>query len=140
MKHEKIIWYAIALQLITGVSLLLHGEALNTAALSPFYQYASPTGVGLTHIGAASLAVYALRSDKKYPQAVPWLLVPQQLLLLMSGVIALTLSVQGHYADGVVRPFFFIFTDQLPAMLLAVFYTATIILTLRNRWRSNLQP
>ena len=136
MKTDYIIWYAIALHLITGFSLLIHGGELRTAALSPFYDYLPSQGVGVALVSIALLSLYAIA--KLNTKMSTMFLVPQQLLILMSGVIAFNLSTQGEYADGVQRPFFFIFTDQLPVMLLAVFYTMSIIRSLRKQWQSNL--
>lgn len=133
MRHEPIIWYAIILYFITGVSLLLHGSELNTATLSPFYQYLPSWGIGVLFIAISLLSTLAvLNEDKKHWAAM--LLIPQQLLILMSGVISLSLALQGQYADGVIRPFFFIFTDQLPPILLAFFFTWSLIYSTKTKW------
>lgn len=134
MKKEPIIWYVILIHLIWGISLILYREEIRTTSLSPFYNYLSPLGIGILFVIIALLASYAVFEDEKYPKISHMLLIPQQLLVLMSGVVAIQLSIQGHYADGVIRPSMFIFNDQLPFILLTIFYTASLIHSLRNGW------
>lgn len=54
-------------------------------------------------------------------------LVPQQILLLVSGGGSLRAIVESSYADGVLRPTAFIFADQMPVVLLAVIHTCALL-------------
>lgn len=121
--YRMIVWYATVLQAVTGVLILLYGSKLQTATLSPLNDYfdAWPT-VGVLLLISAGLAVMVLTRDKS-----ALLLLPQQVIVLIQGAIALQLAGAGHYGDGTVRPSLFILADQLPAIVLAAFYTVALI-------------
>ena len=55
-----------------------------------------------------------------------WLL-PQQILMLLSAISCVQAILLQQYADGVVRPFAFLLTDQLPMVLFAVIHTITLL-------------
>jgi hypothetical protein len=59
--------------------------------------------------------------------AMSLMLIPQQTLLLMSAGAGVYAAVVRHYADGVIRPWPFILSDQLPVILLAVLYTVAVL-------------
>jgi hypothetical protein len=59
--------------------------------------------------------------------AMAGLLIPQQFLLLMSAGAGVWAAVQEKYADGVVRGWPFILSDQLPSILLALLYTVAVV-------------
>ena len=127
MRHKLIVWYAIIYHLIVGISVLISRQSLNTATLTTFNSWFPKNVVGVLLVTVALLATLGItiRNRKTIISAI--LLIPQQLLILLSGFLALSLALAQHYGDGVPRPFFFIFTDQFPAMLLAVFYTYAIV-------------
>ena len=50
------------------------------------------------------------------------LLMPQQLLLLLTSVSGISSAFNQQYIDGVGRPGLFIFADQLPIILLGIMY------------------
>lgn len=59
--------------------------------------------------------------------------LPQQTLVSMTFVSSFEAVAAGQYADGVVRSFSFILSDQLPSMLIAVFHTVAVILLSKAR-------
>lgn len=118
-----------------GISLLAAGEPLRTAALSPFADISSVL-LGLTFLLVAVGAILGLlvwsRNGNLALSGI--LLLPQSLMILLSGLTALRLALGGAYADGVERSFWFIFVDQLPVIMLMVFHTHAISrLLLRRR-------
>jgi hypothetical protein len=60
-------------------------------------------------------------------QAMGLMLIPQQATLVMSAGAGAYAAMVGHYADGVLRPWPFILSDQLPVILTAVLYTVAVI-------------
>jgi hypothetical protein len=74
---------------------------------------------------AALTFLYTKRT--KSNATVSALLVPQQLLLFLSAGAGLWATIRESYADGVIRDWAFILTDQLPVILLAVLYTVVVL-------------
>lgn len=54
------------------------------------------------------------------------LMLPQQLLLVSTGISILRAVAMGSYADGVQRASLFILADQWPALVMVVFHTIAI--------------
>lgn len=55
------------------------------------------------------------------------LLIPQQILLFFSAGAGVLATVRETYADGVVRGWPFILSDQLPVILTALLYTVAVL-------------
>jgi hypothetical protein len=69
------------------------------------------------------------------PIIVVGLMLPQQTLLVISGIGAARASYLGAFPDGVIRSHEFILSDQAPAVLAVVTHTCAIFLaTLRLVW------
>lgn len=121
-KNNLIFYYATAFHLITGLILILNGERLYTSALTPFYTYLTvyPTVAILLLVSS----LLALRGIKKNCLI---LFIPQLMVVMFMAIYAFSFALQGSYPDGTVRNFYFIFIDQLPSLLLAVFYTYSFI-------------
>lgn len=67
------------------------------------------------------------------PAYLALLLIPQQILLVVSAAGGITAALRGHYADGVARPWQFILGDQLPVILIALLYTTAILVIAARR-------
>lgn len=124
-KPQLIIIYAILLQLITALFIIWSDDPIRVARLDVFYNLFPNygTGVALMLVGVI-MAVVGLtrkRSDYKF-----LLFLPQFAFLLLTAGSALYHVIQGHYADGVIRPWYFIFVDQLPSFIAATLYTFAI--------------
>lgn len=66
-------------------------------------------------------------------------LLPQQIVLWLSALSIVAAIVAAQYGDGVLRPRPFIFLDQLPVLLLCLFYTAAVLEpAARIFWREKL--
>lgn len=117
--------YAILLQGITGILLLLSPDSIQVARLGVF-NYIFPTILGaILMISAAILAAIGLFYKKRVKK---WYLFffPSLFFLILSTVSALIYIVEGQYADGTVRPSIFILVDQLPALLSGGLYLLAI--------------
>lgn len=137
MRNLWIIWYAILLHLIWGAILLLSPEPVNT---TPIYTISllipSQHLMGLALLASGTCMIIAcmhLAPHRPSLKALPFLL-PQQFLLLLTTVGALTAAMTGTYADGVMRSPFFIFADQLPAILAGTLHTASIVRFFTHKW------
>jgi hypothetical protein len=84
----------------------------------------------------SALSIYAMHNRTLPVKFAAALLIPQQLLLLITFLGALIAAITGHYADGyspnVPDPWAFISTDQVWRILIAPFYTAAIFA--RSTW------
>ena len=116
--------YAITLHLVWAFILLFDDAATNATAVHALFRYIHPTLFLSYVIGAAAFAaLLALFSEK------PWiviLLLPQQILLMMSAAGAIEAIWLAQFADGVIRPRAFIAADQFYSILAAVGHTAAI--------------
>lgn len=66
--------------------------------------------------------------------------LPQQLLLMVSAGGSLLAVLLGQYADGVPRPWAFIFADQLPAVLAALCHSGSLIAFHGGWWWQTTRP
>lgn len=116
--------YAIALHLAWASILWFDDAATNATALNALFRYIQPTGLLSFVIASAAIAaLVALFTEN------PWvviLLLPQQVLLMMSAAGATEAMWLAQFADGVLRPRAFIVADQLYSVLAAVGHTAAI--------------
>jgi hypothetical protein len=126
-----VVMMAVAQHLCLAVALMTDTAALNATGLHAIYLLIRPPGVTAAVLIAASCcSVVGVWCE------VPWivlLLIPQQILLLLSATGAFEAMWLGQFADGVVRPNAFIVADQIGGVLLAVGHTVAIIAHARRR-------
>jgi hypothetical protein len=84
------------------------------------------TAFVLAAVAAAAIVFPFLRHNIANPKMV-LMLLPQQLVLLMSAGAGIYASAVHHYADGIPRGWPFILADQLPIILAAMLYTVAIL-------------
>lgn len=129
MKNRSVLvlWYAVALQGLWGVALLVSSNALRPTPLGPV-TYAMPHRLaGAIYVATSALAAMALRRSWS-PARDMLALMPQQALLILSAVGSAQAILAGHYADGVPRPHLFILIDQSPAVLMAAWHSWSVYL------------
>lgn len=110
---------------VGAVITVLHSRSAAVVALA---------GTGLLALLAAWFHENPLHRSMR-PRYLALLLVPQQILLIMSAAGGISAAINGHYADGVARPWQFILGDQLPVILVALLYTTAILVIGRTRSR-----
>ena len=126
MQKNFIICYTIIVQVITAMFLLFFSEPVRVASLGVFYQIFSAPQLGaLIMLLSVVSAVVGLSIPTKNKLHFLFFL-PQYIFLLLTAGSSLNYVLQGMYADGVVRPWQFIFVDQLYVLVLAVLYTPSI--------------
>lgn len=121
--------YASALHLLWAFVLLFFGyAAAGSTALSGLLLTVGGNRWVLI-VALTFAAVGALLAVGRPPSMLGLsLMLPQQVLLLISTFAGLQAVFMGAYADGVVRPWPFILTDQLPIILAAPLYTVAVVL------------
>lgn len=128
--------FAICLHLEWATLLLIDSSAANATALHSLFRYIPEIHVlALTVASAAILAGIGLWT---YRPLIMLLLIPQQILLMMSAAGTIDAVWLGHFADGVIRPRAFIAADQCYAVLAAIGHTVAIIghaMNNQSSWR-----
>jgi hypothetical protein len=118
------IYYAVFLHSIWAVMILASDDPFGSTPVHVL-RFGPRALTALVLLATAALAVGGI-SRKGTPAG--WLLMlPQQILLMISAVGGLVAAALGHYADGVMRPHLFIAADQLPGIVAAVCHTFAII-------------
>lgn len=116
--------YAVALHLAWAVILLIDHSAVNATAVHALHRWIAlpwlPASVAL----AALCAVCAMAWNSRWTLV---LLLPQQILLMMSAAGAVEAIWLSQFADGVIRARAFIAADQLYSVLAAMGHTLAII-------------
>ena len=122
-----IVWFATIQHIVWGLLLIPTGVALNATALSAFREHSEHHVLiaVLLFTAAACAALGLTRPTLGWRSML--LMLPQQAILTVSAVTALLAITTGRYGDGVERPQAFIAADQLPVILLLVFYTVAVI-------------
>ncbi len=119
-----LIVYASIVHLVWGGIVLFSGTQRFTAATILIQWFPE---VGIRSFILIVVALLAIASTQWIPaKYVAWragLLVPQQIVLLLSAIAILIAVAEGHFGDGVPRSRPFILLDQLPWLMLATFYT-----------------
>lgn len=122
--------YAVALHLSWAIILLIDGSATNATAVHALHRYIALPLLPPVIAGAALFAVWGMISNS------PWtlvLLLPQQILLMMSAAGAVEAIWLSQFADGVIRARAFIAADQLYSVLAAIGHTLAIIAHARRK-------
>lgn len=118
------IWWALILQSITAFFIIWFPPIL-VARLGLFYEFFPDHLMGgiilLVASGLALLGILEKKNRLKF-----FFFLPQWALLIVTAGSALHFVFQGHYADGVVREWEFIFVDQLPIFVGALVYTFAV--------------
>ncbi len=124
--------FAIALHFSWGFILAIDNKnsALGVNAINALHRYISSPHLLIAALwGVALLALCGLFTRTPW---VVFLLMPQQILLMMSAAGAVESMWLGQFADGVLRPHTFIIADQIYSILAAIGHTVAIIMHARR--------
>lgn len=124
-RNSWTVWYVICLHWLWGALLLSSPAPLNITAINSLthFGFISSSYVGVLFLVVAFLAAIS----RATPKAVSiFFILPQQLVLLVSAVGAVTAMISGTFADGVVRSVPFLIADQAPAVLIAAFHILSV--------------
>jgi uncharacterized membrane protein YgcG len=127
LPSRPILWLATLLHLITGVMLIIDPRVAQVTGLKVLAGSGTgtqPALVGLVFVASALFALSALLRDLRAGPAAWtfWAFLPQQALAFIMAAGAVYAVMRGFYSSGTVLPRSFIFTDQLPKLLLAILH------------------
>jgi hypothetical protein len=134
MRQSLMIWQACIIHYIWGIALFVDERASWTTAINAITKYLPSVKFEASLIIIAStLALFSLMSQKRTVLTLV-ALVPQQVLMMVSAFGAIQASVYSQFADGVVRPFWFIFSDQSPYIVVMILHTLAILEEYAGEW------
>lgn len=117
--------YATVVQLWMALLFLLSPMELRTASADVFYKiFSHHHFIAIALILSSVFAIIGMFKKSSSFRFV-WFL-PQLLLLMLAASSALGHAIQGHYADGTVRPWQFIMQDQLAPIVAAFMYVFAV--------------
>lgn len=118
---------ASGLHLTWSAGLLLDPASQNATAIHALMLLTdSARWAGLILLVVALLALGGAFLHIHQRVARIFLMLPQQVILIMSSVAALSAMAARSFADGVQRPFWFIVVDQIPVILIAAGYLLSL--------------
>ncbi len=122
--------FAISLHFTWSALLLADPSTIHVTAIDALYRYIDNVhALAAIVAGAAALASWGLFAR------MPWvvlLLIPQQILLMMSASGSIEAIWVSHFADGIVRSRGFLAADQLYAIVAAICHTIAIVIHARS--------
>jgi hypothetical protein len=121
-RQPFIVCCAVSMHLTWGILALISPESSKATTTSAFGWHPYLTGVSMLLVAVSALI--GLLVD--YRLWVVALTLPQQLVLAFSADAALTAMAQGHYADGTVRPWDFIMSDQCLPVYLCLWHAIAV--------------
>jgi hypothetical protein len=126
---KYIILLASVLHLVWAGLLLFAAGAENSTPVAIISRLCGGPERAAAVLAVVSIAALAFLYTKrtKSNATVSALLVPQQLLLFLSAGAGLWSAIRESYADGVIRDWAFILSDQLPVILLSILYTVVVL-------------
>ena len=133
--YPAVIWLASAIALWRSALALVSPDGLRTTPMYAFQNFQEHhIAVGIAGIIVSIMALEGLRPHSDGVRAV--LLWPQLCFLAASAIGPVVCMIGRHYADGVLRGFPFIATDQIagPALLLVYIY-ALMMDARSNGWK-----
>lgn len=126
---KYIIIYASLLHIAWGVLLMIDPAAAGATPVSIITKVCGgPWRTAFVLIvTSVAAATFPFVRGQISNAALSLMLIPQQALLLVSAGGGIYATVVQHYADGVIRPWAFILSDQLTVILTAVLYTVAVL-------------
>jgi len=129
MRIPWILWYAVVLHSIWGMLFLYDARAGWATAPHGILRLCGGNAhvSGLVLLVCSLCAVYGILGYPWRPRLALLALLPQQILMLLTGFSVVKAIVWSQFADGVVRPWVFILADQSAGLLAALAHTGAIL-------------
>ena len=125
---SSIIWMAIILHFGWAFMLLFLPIVVTTPMALFYLTCGGNPFLMATVLMLSSICGWISITGKRSQRFTGWLfLLPQQFLLILSGLSSLAAVLAGQYADGVPRPWYFILEDQLANILLPMLHTVGLL-------------
>lgn len=123
--------YCICLHLWWAVMITMDGSALMTTSVDALHRIVNDRAILVMLLVAASCAsILGMIIDRAWAAT---LLLPQQIMLMLSATGAIGAIWLSQFADGVVRPREFIAADQFHIFFAAIGHTIAIIMHVKQR-------
>jgi hypothetical protein len=128
---KSILVYAVLLHFLWGILLILGNDSiLNITAIHSIIKYIpihNPLFHGLLFFIVGGCAGIGLLRKKLNPITALCLIIPQQILLIISAEGAIVAMIQSAFADGVIRPRAFLIADQCPVIIATLLHTFALL-------------
>lgn len=136
MSGKLTLIYTAGLHLVWALILSSYPPVRTTALdlMLRIFWNSAPLAGGVLTISVV-LAVIGIQSHNR-PLLSFILITPQQFIVVISSIGAISAMLSGHFADGIIRPHEFIIADQAPAVLLGIMHA--IALFERYAWKQQL--
>ncbi len=131
-RYPIIVLYAIALHFIQAIALAFDPSVAGVTSVATALELigdrkaTSELFVLVAFLAGAGLMVPGRT-------AAVWLMVPQQVLLVVGMIGAIAAISARKFADGIERPFWFLFADQAPIILATIGHSIAMISVLRGK-------
>jgi len=123
--------FAVTLHFFWAFIILYDPQSLGATGIASLYRIIHPSSLlVLTLVCSSTLTLIGLLL--RYPLSFI-LLIPQQILLMMSAAGAIEAIFISQYADGVLRPWAFIAADQVYSIIAALGHTLAMALFVLRR-------
>lgn len=120
--------YACALSFSWGILGLMDASTFGSTPLNVMHQLTGDhITAALLYIGATFTTMTAL-AFVKHPMARLGMMLPLQGVLVIAAAGSIQAIIVGHFVDGNIRSRFLIAADQAPIILMAIAYTAAIMI------------
>lgn len=118
---------ASGLHLVWATGLLLDPASQNATAIHALMLLTDSTrwaGMILVMVALLGIAGAFLPIRQRVTRVM--MMLPQQVVLIMSSTAAAAAMAAHSFADGVIRPFWFITVDQIPVILITMGYLLSL--------------
>jgi len=129
MSHRCILHYAWSLHLLWVGCLIASTHPAATSSIRPIATMCGGRWGAIVFLTlACGLSIVNIFRLVCVPRIFGFMaMLPQQAAMCTSALGAISYAIQCQYADGVARPFWFIFADQLPCIMAAVWHTVALL-------------
>lgn len=115
----RVVLFVALMHLIQGITLVLDNSSIHTTAFSVLGKFNDSTLVGALLIIISLIALYGVAFV--FDRLFQWL-IPQQMLLGISTISAITAIYNGAFPDGTKRTRGFLLVDKIPIILIFIFH------------------
>ena len=123
---SPIIWAIIGLHLVWAAGLWFEPSTSGVTGLATIVRMAGGTAAAELVLLVASIMA-AIGLLLLHGSARVWSVIPQQILLVLSASGAVHAMINASFADGTLRPRWFLVVDQMPLTLIAVTHVVVVV-------------
>ena len=126
--NRYIVWWGLLANVTWSILVTIDPVVMHTTPLSTIANFFNHSqGALASALLLSSIASFSAMASDRLDLRTLILLMPQQFMMLMAAGGSILAMYNGYYADLVIRSSAFIIADQIPWVLAAVLFTASII-------------